>query len=107
KQGAAFASMEDINGNDWLGFHPDPGSGSAGEFRGLPNLGDVAHPGFFNSSSTILSQGPLKATIQSQSNDGLWKLIWEIYQGYATMTLLQAGANYWILYEGTPGGTFD
>ena len=104
---AGFASLDDVNGNDWIGYHPTPGSGSAGEYRGIPNLGAVGHPGYVNSSSTLVSQGPLKATIQSQSTDGAWRFMWEIYPNYATMTLQQAGGNYWLLYEGTPGGTFE
>ena len=105
KAGAGFASLDDVDGNDWIGYHP--GLGPAGEFRGIPNMGAVGHPGDLTSSSTIVSQGPLKTTIQSQSKDGNWRFMWEIYPNYATMTLQQAGGSYWLLYEGTPGGTFE
>ncbi|MBI1878025.1 MAG: hypothetical protein HYR94_07330 [Chloroflexi bacterium] len=108
KQGAGFASMEDQQGIDWIGFHPDPGSRSAGEFRGIPNLGDFAHPGYTNSTSSLSSQGPLKAILHSETTDGSGELIWEMYPYYAKMTLLKKGANpYWFLYEGTPNGQLD
>jgi len=105
KLGGGFASMIDLNGNDWIGYHP--GNGSAGEYRGIPNLGGFGHPGYTNGTSSIVSQGPLKATISSQTTDGTWKLMWEVYPQYATMTLNQAGANYWLVYEGTPGGQIN
>ena len=106
KQGGGFASFEDVNGNDWIGYGPTVGSGSAVEYRGIPNLGDVGHPGYLNSTSSIVSLGPLKATFQSQSTNGAWRYMWEVYPTYATLTLQQAGGSYWLLYEGTPGGTF-
>jgi len=37
KSGAGLSSLIDRDGNDWLGFHPEPGSGAAGEYRGFPN----------------------------------------------------------------------
>jgi hypothetical protein len=44
KDCAGFSSLEDADGNDWIGY--TPGGGSAGEYRGIPNLGDWAHPIF-------------------------------------------------------------
>jgi hypothetical protein len=105
KQGAGFASMEDIAGTDWINF--TPGGGSAGEYRGIPNLGAVGHPGYTNASSTLLYQGPLRTVIQSQSLDNLWAFTWTIYPEFASMTLTQAGGPFWMLYEGTPGGSLD
>ena len=32
---------------------------------------------------------------------------YEIYPTYLRATMLQADANYWFLYEGTPGGTIN
>ncbi|MFN0158705.1 MAG: immunoglobulin domain-containing protein [Bacteroidota bacterium] len=105
KLGGGFASIEDTQGNDWVGY--TPGGGSAGEFRGVPNLGDVFHPGYVNSTSSIESQGPLKTRIRTTSLDNGWECVWDIYPEYARMTLLKRNANYWFLYEGTPGGTLN
>src|SRR5262245_26747475 len=49
KSGAGLSSLIDKDGNDWLGFHPEPGSGAAGEYRGFPNAvhqqaGNYFHP---------------------------------------------------------------
>lgn len=104
KRGAGFASMIDNSGNDWISYQP--GGGSAGEFRGIPNLGDVFHPGYTNSNSFIESPGPIKTRIRSVSTSGAWEAVWDIFPRFARMTLLRKGATYWFLYEGTPGGAF-
>jgi hypothetical protein len=105
KQGAGFASLEDADGSDWLGFHPTPDSRAAGEYRGLPNLGVWGHPGYTNGSSTLVSQGPLRVTIASTASGG-WVKQWAFYPTFARMTILDRpdGQNYWFLYEGVPGG---
>ncbi len=114
--GGGFSSWLDANGNDWISYNPVPGSGAAGEFRGIPNMAYVPngysnshfHPGFTNARSTIVSQGPLKVRIRTISNEGKWESLWDIYPTYATMTLLRkAETNYWFLYEGTPGGSLE
>jgi len=105
KQGGGFASLFDLDGNDWIGYRP--GGRAAGEFRGIPNLGSCFHPGYTNSTSRIVHQGPLKATIYSETNDKAWAATWEIFPTYARMTVLKRGGNYWFLYEGTPGGKLD
>ncbi len=105
KEGAGFASMIDIQGKDWITWRQ--GNGSAGEYRGIPNCGDAFHPGYTNSNSLILNSGPLKLTILSQSDDDTWEGIWEIYHNYAQCTIRRVGANYWFLYEGTPGGVLN
>ena len=105
KQGAGFASLDDVQGNDWIGYRV--GGGSAGEYRGIPNLGDVGHPGYTNASTSLLRYGPLRATLLSRSNDNAWEMTWDLYPGYATLTILKAGAAYWLLYEGTPGGALN
>ena len=105
KEAAAFSSLVDTGGNDWIGY--STAAGSAGEFRGIPNLvfpEGQFHPGDTTAASTLLHSGPLKATIHSLTNDGQWEAVWEIYPRYARMTLLQTGHEYWFLYEGTPGG---
>jgi hypothetical protein len=113
KEGAGFSSLNDPAGNDWIGYHNF--GGSDGMYRGIPNLGGRFHPGYTAtngrgtaSTSSILSQGPLKLTIRSVTIDSAWECTWEIYPRYARFTLLRKGsANYYFLYEGTPGGQFN
>jgi len=107
KNGAGFASMIDNAGNDWISYRH--GGGSAGEYRGIPNIRPAGfHPGHTNLNSRILHEGPLKLTIYSETEDKNWRCTWEMYPGYATMTLLEKSSdNYWLLYEGTPAGKLD
>ncbi len=109
KEAGGFSSLLDIDGNDWINFHP--WGGSDGIYRGIPNMvhpDNIFHPGHKNCTSSILYTGPLKVTIHTISNNGLWECTWEIYPYYARMTLLKkADKNYWFLYEGTPGGKLD
>lgn len=117
KKGAGFSSLDDANGNDWIGFEGTPGSGFAGEYRGIPNLvlpnnGGLFHPGTKNKdlNTCLISTGPLKTTIYSiyrKNNNERWLVTWEIYPTYANMTLLVARYDYWFLYEGTPGGSLQ
>ena len=108
KLGGGFASMIDVDGADWLSYHP--WGGSDGKFRGIPNLAypeSNFHPGNTESTSRIIARGPLRATIRSQTNDGEWACQWDIYPSFARLTVLRAGHPYWFLYEGTPGGKLD
>jgi hypothetical protein len=114
KRGAGFASIEDRDGNDWLSYNPGDGpaskSGSGGKYRGIPNMVHPEghfHPGGEKCSSRLAVSGPVKATIVSESDDGLWACQWDIFPAYARMTVLKAGHSYWFLYEGTPGGKLD
>jgi len=121
KNGAGLASIIDTDGNDWIGFHDIPGSKTAGEYRGIPNLvfteantaASFFHPGFDNATSTIVNHGPLKVSIRSMTNTPTneWIVLWEFYQNFARLTVNQVGTsnagNYWFLYEGTPGGALD
>ncbi|MEO8166823.1 MAG: T9SS type A sorting domain-containing protein [bacterium] len=108
KVGGGFAGMRDSNNVEWIGFDPTPGSHAGGEYRGIPNLGVAGHPGYTNGASTIVSQGPIKVTIQSQTvTPTAFTWTWDFYPTYATMTLTQAGQNYWLLYEGSPNGALD
>jgi hypothetical protein len=108
KQGAGFARIEDKDGNDWLGYRP--GGGPAGQYRGTPNMGHpegYCHPGNTVSDSKIISEGPIKVSIYSLSNDGKMECIWDIFPTYARLTVLKMRKPYWFLYEGTPGGKLD
>ena len=108
KAGAGLASLEDRDGNDWIGYHP--GGRSAGEFRGIPNLvhpEGYFHPGGTQCETTIVEPGPVKASLESQSKDGKWAVRWDIFPTFARLTVLKAPKEYWFLYEGTPGGKLD
>ena len=105
---AGFSSLVDLDGNDWISF--SNATGSAGAFRGIPNLvypEGYFHPGDDNATSTLRHDGPLKATIESSSNDGAWQATWEIFPSFARMTVNKSGHDYWFLYEGTPGGALE
>jgi hypothetical protein len=109
KDAGGFSSLVDVDGNDWLNFHPF--GGSDGIYRGIPNLvhpDNIFHPGHANCTSEVLHAGPLKVTIHTVSNNALWECLWEIYPAHARLTVLQtADQPYWFLYEGTPGGLLD
>ena len=108
KSGAGFASLEDADGNDWIGHHP--GNRAAGEFRGIPNLvhpEGYFHPGGTDCETTIVQAGPDKAVLESQAAGGAWAVRWEVTAAFARLTVLKAAKQYWFLYEGTPGGEMD
>ena len=120
-QGGGLASLIDLDSQDWISFHDVPGSETAGEYRGIPNLvfseGDAAnsffHPGFTNGTSRLVNAGPLKVSVRSQAGplENSWDVLWEFYPDYARLTVLEAGPSdngpYWFLYEGTIGGSMD
>lgn len=104
KAGAGFASMEDRDGTDWLGYRPC--CESAGQYRGIPNMWKF-HPGQDSSYSTIEIDGPLRVRIRSTAVDSSQECVWDIYPDYAQMTLLKMDKTYWFLYEGIPGGSLE
>jgi hypothetical protein len=111
KAGAGFTSILDRDGIDWINFHPEgtPGvpDGQSGWFRGIPNMarGVFGHPGYTGALSTTTDPTglPLPVVTLRSSKDG-WQVAWEFRPGHARMTVLNAPARYWLLYEGTPGG---
>ncbi|MBP6016026.1 MAG: hypothetical protein KA586_04840 [Candidatus Promineofilum sp.] len=112
KPGGGFATLLDANNNDWIDWNT--AAGGAGDFRGIPNMvhpndGGYFHPGRNSVATTVLSDGPLKATFKSVSQpNGLWEVRWDVFPGYARMTVVRQGtANFWWLYEGTPGGELE
>lgn len=114
RYGAGFASMDDIDGNDWLSYNPGVGeksqSGSGGMYRGLPNSGypeGYNHPGKEVSDSWIIEPGPIKVSILSESRDQKMRCVWDIFPNYARLTFIKMRSPYWFLYEGTPGGTLE
>jgi hypothetical protein len=121
RAGGGFASIIDNEGRDWISYRNAPGSGERGEWRGIPNLNvsvpgisnGTFHPGHNTVTTTLVGHGPLKVTLRSVYPNPLyrWSLLWEIYPTFARMTVEEAGpddsGNYWLLYEGTPGGALD
>jgi hypothetical protein len=108
KEGGGFASLIDREGRDWISFRPE--GGSAGDARGLPNLvhpDGHFHPGSRTASTTVISAGPVRVQLRSETADGAWACTWSIYGTHATMTLQRAAGPYWFLYAGTPGGVLD
>jgi hypothetical protein len=107
-EGAGFASLIDREGNDWISYRP--GNRASGEFRGIPNLGAFAHPGYTGtkgSRTTIERRGTVTVRLRSESNDGKGALVWDIYPGFARLTVERTGEPFWVLYEGTPAGGLD
>jgi hypothetical protein len=117
KQGAAIASIVDRDGHDWISFRPDPQSRSAGEFRGFPNA--VGHPAgaYFHplnrqtsvAKTWVERKSPDRVSIVAESGNGLWAGRYDFFTTHCTftMTKMPSDGSYWILYEGTPGGSYD
>ena len=110
KNGGGFSSVDDPVGKDWINYSSAPES--AGNFRGIPNMvftagGGYFHPGRQVATTTVVNQGPLRATFRSKITGQEWQTLWSIYPTYATMTVEKAADSYWFLYEGTPGGKLD
>lgn len=105
KQGGGFSSMTDVQGVDWLSY--EPCCDGAGEFRGMPNSGYAFHPGYTNSTSSLVVNGALRTVISAQTTNGQWKSTWEFFPTYARMTMEDTNTDYWFLYEGTPFGQLN
>lgn len=103
-EGGGFASLYDRDGKDWISYHP--GNRSAGEFRGIPNLGVVAHPGY-DGAKGMKTTVEGRSRLRSASVDGKWVTVWDFRPDYARLTIEKAGEPYWFLYEGTPAGRLD
>ncbi|MEM9712164.1 MAG: PKD domain-containing protein [Actinomycetota bacterium] len=107
RPGGGFSSLVDLDGNDWLTY--SSATGSAGEFRGIPNLvfpeGHL-HPGATSSTTSVLLDGPLRTAFTSVTDDG-WEVRWDVLPTRAIATVVAAPRAYWFLYEGTPGGLSD
>jgi len=108
QEGGGLASLLDPEGKDWISYRP--GGRAAGEFRGIPNLGEVFHPGYEGergSKTVILERASDRVTLGVRSNNGKWEGRWTFYEDRAEFTLVRAGGPYWFLYEGTPAGRLD
>ncbi len=108
KLGGAISSLLDGNGNDWVSYNAS--AGANGEYRGIPNFKCCAgysnfHPGFANASTTVVADGPVRATLQMTSTAGAsFTYYLHVFPRFVRGDVTQAGASYWLLYEGTPGG---
>jgi hypothetical protein len=117
KAGAGLAAMIDRDGHDWIGFRPEPGSRAGGEFRGFPNAvhqqaGNYFHPKNQTTETTTLTvahRGPDRVTISGVSANGSWACRYDFFATHCmfTMTRMSPEHKYWILYEGTPGGSYE
>jgi hypothetical protein len=115
--GAGLSRMTDRDSRDWLGFEPAPGSGAAGEFRGFPNAvhqqaGNYFHPrNKATDPSTVIieERTGARVIVRAESGNGLWACRYEFTDAHCTftMTRMPADKRYWVLYEGTPGGSFE
>jgi hypothetical protein len=130
--GGALISLFDRANADWISYNP--AADSAGAYRGIPNVGPVFHPGYYNvfpipgpsgplqgnepgtnqrSSTTIEQEGTLRTIVRSVSSNGQWEAVWEFFPNSVRMSVLPrppSGSSpflYWWLYEGTPGGTLN
>ncbi|MFC1504784.1 FG-GAP repeat domain-containing protein, partial [Spirochaetota bacterium] len=113
KQGAGLSSMIDSGGNDWISFKTS--GGSSGDYRGFPNAvhnqadGSYFHPknaGTSPSTCSVVSDDNNKVVIKAVSSSGNWECMYEFHPTFLTwsMTKVLSGSQYWVLYEGTPGG---
>ncbi len=107
KAGCGFSSLLDRDGNDWIGYKPK--GGPKGHYRGIPNMGyeTFGHPGYETGRSELVLESPSLAKIRSSAADGAWAVEWAIHPTHATMTATRIASPVWLLYEGTPGGTFN
>ncbi|WP_428938717.1 hypothetical protein [Fontivita pretiosa] len=108
KAEGGFSSIVDVDGNDWVSWNSNSNPGSAGGFRGIPNMGPAGfHPGAGHDVTTeIVSRGPLRTVLESTDSDGN-RVQWEFYPTFARQTVLSMNQPYYFLYEGTPGGGLD
>ena len=117
KIGAGLSSMIDRDGNDWISFHPQQGSGAAGEYRGFPNAvfksaGSYFHPRNAGTDPCVIiveEETPGRVVISALAGNGKWAGRYTFTADTCTFTLTQKPSehNYWVLYEGTPGGQYD
>lgn len=117
KTGGGLSSLLDADGQDWLGFHPEPGSGAGGEYRGFPNAVHQQGGNYFHARNRatdpveceVLERGAEKVSIAVRGKGSEWAGRYDFYEDRMvfTMTSRPQGRKYWILYEGTPGGEFE
>ncbi len=117
KIGAGLAALVDRDGKDWLSFNPKRGSGAGGEYRGFPNAVFKEAGSYFHArnagtapcSTTIIEDSPNRVVIGAKADNGKWagKYVFTPTECTFVMTQKPPHHNYWVLYEGTPGGTYN
>ena len=117
KSGGGLSSMLDKDGVDWLGFHKKPGSGHKGEYRGFPDAIHKQDGSYFHamnagtdpSSSVVVIEKPDHVRIVFTSDNQKWEGQWDIFPDRLdfTMSRVSPGYEYWVQYEGVPGGEMD
>ena len=112
--GGGFSSIRDRTGVEWIGYKPGDArvpQSAAADFRGLPNLvfggedNGCGHPGF----DKCVSQRLAADRILTRSKSGKWIWQWTFSESGARLEISRTDSsrNYWFLYEGIPGGSFD
>ncbi|WP_303604767.1 hypothetical protein [Gilvimarinus sp. 1_MG-2023] len=117
KTGGGLSSMVDKDGIDWLGFHDEKGSGWQGEYRGFPNAVHKQDGSYFHamnagtdpSTSQVEINTDQHVRIVFTSDNGKWQGQWDFYPDRCDFTMSQVspGHQYWVQYEGVPGGSMD
>lgn len=117
KTGGGLSSMIDKDGVDWIGFHNKKGSAHKGEYRGFPNAVHKQDGSYFHamnagtdpSSSEVAIASENHVRILFTSDNKKWQGQWDFYPDHCdfTMTKISSGYNYWVQYEGVPGGEMD
>ncbi len=117
KTGGGLSSMLDKDGVDWLGFHSKAGSGHKGEYRGFPNAIHKQDGNFFHamnagtdpSTSIVEIETKQHVRITFTSGNGQWTGQWDFYPTRLdfSITRVSPGYEYWVQYEGVPGGEMD
>ena len=116
KFSGGISCLLDKEGNDWIGWkrlreEKYPKS-AAGDFRGLPNLvyggtdNGVGHPGF--NKALCFKKDDNRIRVRSMNARWEWQYIF--YPKYTVIQILHTPAserNYWVLYEGIPGGEYN
>lgn len=117
KTGGGLSSMIDKDGFDWIGFHPEKGSGHKGEYRGFPNAIHKQDGSYFHAMNA--GTGPATSAVEINTSDhvriiftsdnGMWQGQWDFYPERLdfTMKTVSSGYKYWVQYEGVPGGEMD
>jgi hypothetical protein len=117
KSSGGFSSILDLTGRDWIQYHSSGNTSfpeSAGsDFRGLPNMiyasrydNGAGHPGFNAVDfSEVIDKNQIRFT--SKSGNFIWK--YTFFPSHAKLEIEDAPAdqNYWFLYEGPVGGSFN
>ncbi len=117
KSGGGLSSLLDRDGNDWIGFHPKKKSGAGGEYRGFPNAVHKQDGSYFHGMNSGTDKMKLRVeradtgyvSIHAEAERGHWAGRYEFFPTHCTFTMTRMPKNqkYWILYEGTPGGSFE